>query len=269
MDVDELIDAVGKTKGRFASKSNRIAKLIGMWPGLEKRFVSMIEHGHGSTDKARLAYATLLMMETGIRTGRESSAEGWICENQIICRKPNKEKKLKVGDVIWRHPMFGKHVSTYGLTTLLNKHVRLRIRKIKGKKKPFLQVSFVGKKLVDQRLIVEHPTLIRYVKDVRSEDTFLGIKYPELFKFVKKYVGKGYTPKDIRMTKVNLIFIDIFGNDPRREEFEEATTKSARKRILSEVIEETANIIGHTKSVCRSAYLSSDLLTHITNKETK
>lgn len=259
MDVNELIDAVGLKRGHFATKSNRISKLIGMWPGLEAKFESMIVRGGGTTETARLAYAVLLMMETGIRTGNETSAEGWICENQIICRKDNKAKKLKVGDVIWQHPLYGQHVKTFGLTTLLNSHV-----KKKGKK---LTIEFVGKKLVDQELVVTNPTLVKYCPHVRSQDTFLGIAYNDLKKFVKKSVGKGFTPKDIRMTKVNLIFVDIFGNDPRRTEFEDATTKGARKRILSEVIEETANKIGHTKSVCRSAYLSAPLISHITTWE--
>ncbi len=261
MNVDDLVDAVGKTRGSFKAKSNRAAKLIAQWDSLERKFESMIERGNGSSETARLAYATLLMMETGIRTGNETSAEGWICENQIVCRKANKEKKLKVGDVIWKHPMYGKHVQTYGLTTLLNGHV---IKK--GRKK--LQIAFVGKKLVDQVLTVKNPTLVKWLNEVRCDDSFLGISYHELKKFVKKYVGKGYTPKDIRMAKVNMIFIDIFGNSPRREEFEEATTKSARKKILAQTIEETAGIIGHTKSVCRSAYLSAPLLDTITNQET-
>lgn len=254
--VDELIDAVGKIKGSFKNKSHRAAKLIDRWDALESKFESMIERGRGWTKQARLAYATLLMMETGIRTGNESSAEGWVCENQIVCRKANKEKKLKVGDVIWRHPMYGKHVATYGLTTLQNGHV---IKK--GKKK--IQIAFVGKKLVDQHFIISNPTLVEWMDTVRSDDSFLGIKYHELKNFVKKYVGRGFTPKDIRMAKVNMIFIDLFGGTPAREAFEEASTKTARRKVLMDTIAETAEKIGHTKSVCKSAYLSSDLLHHI------
>lgn len=256
MDVNQLIDAVGKIKGPFTNKSNRVAKLIAGWPTLEHKIVGMIERGQGHTSTAKLAYATLLMMETGIRTGNEKSAEGWICENQIICRKDNPAKGLKVGDVIWRHPLYGQHVQTFGLTTLRGNHANLKRKR--------LTISFVGKKLVDHELIVKHPTLIKFYKKRPSYALWLGIEYNDLKKFVKKYVGKNYTPKDIRMAKVNIIFIEIFGNDPRRTEFEDATTKSARKKILSEVIGQTADIIGHTKSVCRSAYLSADLIKRIT-----
>jgi DNA topoisomerase IB len=193
------------------------------------------------------------MMETGIRTGNEGSAEGWICVNQIVCRKTNKAKGLKKGDIIWRHPEYGKHVSTYGLTTLLQDHVSPHIQN-----RPGLTISFTGKKLVDQKLTTKHPTLIKYCPNNGQGNLWLGISYPQLKKFVKKYVGSKYTPKDLRM-----IFVNLFGVDPHKKDFAAATTKSGRKKILSDAIEETANIIGHTKSVCRSAYLSQPMLSWI------
>jgi DNA topoisomerase IB len=259
MDVPTLIENVGKVKGHFKTKSNRAAKLIEIWDDLESKFVSMVERGQGQTETARLAYALLLMMETGIRTGNESSAEGWKCVNQIVCRKDNPAKNLKIGDIIWRHPEYGKMVSTYGLTTLLNEH-------IKGRGK-VLKINFIGKKLVDQDLTVRHPTLLKHRPKGKPKELWLGIDYYSLKKFVKKYVGKGYTPKDLRMAKVNILFISKFGVDPYKSDFASCTTKGGRKKILASAIEETANIVGHTKSVCRSAYLSAPLLSYILTQE--
>ena len=255
MKTNELLSNVGKSRGHFASKSNRIAKLIDMWPELESKFVAMIKRGRGSSEQARMAYATLLMMETGIRTGNESSAEGFICDNRKIAQKDNPEKGYKKGDVIWQHPSHGKLVKTYGLTTLLHNHVTRN-----GKK---LEISFVGKKIVEQNLIVRHPILLRYCPKGDKNDLFLGIRYYELKKFVKRYVGRGFTPKDIRMTKVNLIFVNKFGRKPHDRNFDVETTKAGKKKILSLAIEETANMIGHTKGVCRSSYLSPSLLQFI------
>src|SRR5579863_10210435 len=143
-----LLDYVGNPRGRYSDKNNRAAKLISIWDDLTEKFSRMTERGNGESDTARHAYGLLLMMETGIRVGNESSAEGWISENQIVARKSNKEKGIKKGDVIWQHEKFGELVQTYGLTTLLNKHVRL--------KKDKLILSFTGKKLVDQRLTVKN-----------------------------------------------------------------------------------------------------------------
>jgi DNA topoisomerase IB len=246
----ELLEHIGSKRGHFKFKSNRIAKLIEMWPVLESKFIAMIHRGRKKTAQARFAYATLLMMETGLRTGNETSAEGWVCENQIVCKKDNPDKGLKVGDIIWRHPLYGQHVQTFGLTTLMNSHVR----RFKG----FVRIDFVGKKLVDQRLYVYHPEIVQYCPRGKSNELFLEIDYYSLKKFVKKYVGKNYTPKDIRMAKANLVFIEKL--IPKQTEYEAAETKTARKRVVGSTIEETANVIGHTKGVCRSAYLSQPLI---------
>ena len=91
----------------------------------------------------------------------------------------------------------------------------------------------------------------------------MDLDYYTLKKFIKKSVGKGFSPKDIRTAKVNLIFISKFGRNPHRKAFETSTTKSGRKKVLSTCIEETADIIGHTKGVCKSAYLSKPMIDFI------
>lgn len=258
MNSIELTEATGKKRGHFASKCNRVAKLIEVWADLESKMVSMIERGSGSTDTARLAYATLLMMETGIRVGNESSAEGFVCENRMVAQKSNKERGIKKGDVIYQHPNYGKVCKTYGLTTLLCDHVHSN-----GKRLTF---SFLGKKMVEQNLVTSHKSLVRhcpYLSHSANGNLWLDITYNELKKFVKKYVGKNYTPKDLRMAKVNIIFIGLFSKPPYKDEWKTATSKSARNKILGACIEETASIIGHTKGVCKSAYLSKDLITYI------
>jgi len=260
MNTQTLTEWIGNPRGAIKRKENRAIRLIRMWSKLEAKLIRIIERGGGVSETAICGYAVLLMMETGIRIGNESSAEGWICDNQIICRKDNPAKGLKIGDVIWKHPEFGNHVKTYGLTTLLHSHV-----KKKGKK---LEVSFVGKKLVDQNLVTRHPTLIQFKPTGQPDDLFLGIDYYTLKKFIKKYVGSKYTPKDLRTAKVNLIFVDKFGAAKIQKEFSLATTKSGRKKVLGTAIEEVAGIIGHTKGVCKSAYLSAPLISTILNTST-
>jgi DNA topoisomerase IB len=255
MTKQDLVDNLGKVRGHFKDKSNRIAKLVFEWPELESKMDSFVQRGQ-TTYHARLAYAVLLMMETGIRTGNETSAEGWICQNEIIARKDNPQKSIKKGDVIWRHPQYGQFVQTFGLTTLQHRHIR--------RYKTKLRIDFVGKKLVDQSIFTRHPTLIRLCPRGKSNELFLDITYNDLKKFVKKYVGCQYTPKDLRMAKANLVFIDLFAG--RLPCYIQATTKRDRKQILGDTIEQTASIIGHTKSVCKSAYLSQPLLGFITNQ---
>lgn len=254
MNTKDLINNIGNKRGRFSNKCHRIAKLIDEWDSLESKFVDMVERGQGQTQTARLAYGMLVMLETGIRVGNESSAEGFVCDNQKIAQKNNPAKGIKKGDVVYQHPDHGKLVKTYGLTTLLNSHVKGR--------RGSLNISFVGKKIVAQSLTVKHSTLLQYRPQGNPNDLWLGIRYPDLKKFVKRYVGRQYTPKDLRMAKVNKIFLSIF-NQKVIKEFLNTTTKSGRKKILAAAIEETANIIGHTRSVCKSAYLSQPLINYI------
>lgn len=234
----KLLDEVGNVRGHFKTKENRAAKLIAVWDDLESKFEDMIVRGNGETETARLAYACLTMMETGIRVGNEGSAEGFVCENKY-------------------HEMFGKEVQTFGLTTLLKKHVSVSRKK--------LEISFTGKKLVEQNLVIVRKSLIEFAPET-DDETWLGIDYNGFKKFVKRYVGRNFSPKDIRTAKVNKLFVERFVADTLAK-YIEASRKSDRKRLLSETIEATAEVIGHTKSVCKSAYLSSPLLRLIADAE--
>lgn len=231
--VLRLTDAVGSLHGRNADKDNRVRKLLADWDALANKLRRMVVRGGGSTETAVLAYATLLMMETGIRVGNEESAEGFVSVNK------------------W-HPDCGKLVKTYGLTTLEGRHVS-----VEG---GVLTLAFVGKKIVNQTLRTADPFLVRYAPVPQAADLpWLGIDYPTLYKFVKKYVGRAYKPKDIRAAKVNRLFIDNFAG-PRAANFAAAAKKSDRNRAVKECVEVTAETIGHTPGVCRSAYMSKHLL---------
>lgn len=236
----DLVQAVGKVKGHFAKKENRAAKLISMWPSLQRKLEGMVVRGKGRTEQARCAYAILVMMETGIRIGNEDSAEGFVCENKF-----DKER-------------YGKTVQTFGLTTLRGTHVYGN-----GPRGSFIRLSFTGKKHVDQQLMIYNRTLIRFCPDVGADELWLGgITDAQLRKFVKRYVGRGFSPKDIRTAKVNILFVNSFAEDYGIHYVKE-TTKSGRKKVVASCIAEVANRIGHTKAVCRSAYLSKPLLANI------
>lgn len=230
-----LLHLVGPSAGHFKHKHNRARKLLDRWGELEEKFVGMVERGGGESYTARCAYGLLVMMETGIRIGNETSAEGFVCINKF-------------------HPDFGKEVRTYGLTTLLNEHV------VPGRRRFLL--SFTGKKLVSQELEVRDPLLVEYRPRGPAPELWLGISKYELTKFVKKYVGWNFCPKDLRIAKVNLEFCRRFARRYAGP-FAAATRQPDRKRVVSACIEETAAAIGHTKAVSKSAYLSSPMLDNI------
>lgn len=232
---EDITNRVGKARGHNSVKENRVQKLINNWDMLENKLIRIIKRGHGISLSARCAYGLLLIMETGIRTGNESSAEGYVCNQK-------------------HHVDFGKPIKVYGLVTLLPQHLRL----VNGK----LYISFLGKKAVKQSLSTQHNTLVHFYNIIRSlsHNPFLGITYRQLRKFTSRYVGNEFTPKDIRTARVNLEFIARFDNNLS------VKTKREAKKYMASIIQDTAEKIGHTKGVCKKSYLSGNLLQYCMDK---
>lgn len=225
-------------------KFRKIQSLINNWDVLRNKMKNYIERGYGTSITARLAYGVLLMMETGMRVGNEGSAEGYVCNNKYL-------------------PEFGKTIKTYGLTTINIDHVYRRNGTIFA--------NFTGKKGVEQYLRTSEPTLVKYytqiIGDRSKQAQFLGIdgekSTTRLFKaFVKRSIGPKFTPKDIRTASVNLRFIDNL----KEMEPEPQDKKGNVNRILNTLIEKTADQIGHTRGVCKSAYLSKTLVATIADR---
>jgi DNA topoisomerase IB len=231
---------IGKAKGHMQDKHNRAQKIYNAWDELKRKMCDMIERGHGTTDTARQAYCMLLLMETGVRSGNADSAKGYVCDQK-------------------HHELYGKEVGTFGLTTLLPKHITQRSGTIK--------ISFTGKKLVDQSIVTKHPVLVRYIHTVmesHDKPTAFGVKDKALRKFTRKYIGKGFHPKDIRTALVNRLFINIVENDHILNA--KPSTKKEANAVLKTLILKVAERIGHTKGVCKSAYLSPTLYQVVKDK---
>lgn len=241
--VIDLRDAVGNPRGRNSDKNHRVAKLMKEWDDLKAKLANMVRRGGGKSETARLAYATLLIMETGIRVGNEESAEGFISVGQ----------RVKDGKIVWQSETHGKLCKTYGLTTLTVDHVTI----LKGE----LRLAFVGKKHVEQNLTTTNRVLVDCAptRNRNPGELWLGVTDARLRKFVKRYVGKCFTPKDIRRAYVNILFCDNFGEDFFLD-YHTAAKKSDRNRVVKACVEKTAATVGHTPGVCRSAYLSHPML---------
>jgi len=236
----ECVEVIS-VKKLFSDKYFRAKKLLNDWNKIKLKLEEMLERGlYNKTHTAKCAWAVLVMMETGIRVGNEKSAEGYLCVNAY-------DKNFK------------KNIKTYGLTTLLKKHCFVRNYSNSGR----LYMNFVGKKSVSQSFIVESADLVRsynwlFVNKLAKE-TLLDVTHYELTKFVKRYIGKKYSIKDIRTAKVNQVFIDTMTIYEALIESVKLTKKSEANKIAMEVVEVTAAKIGHTKQVCKSRYVSPNL----------
>lgn len=217
----------------FDDKQKRAVKLASKFEELDRKFDGMIERGNYVTDTARCALACKMMMHTGIRIGNESSSEGYMTNPH-----PNSKKK----------PEF---VKTYGLTTLLPNHIQVQRGKV--------YVNFLGKKSVENSFCIGG-TLVKQIKEVLSTvsdgETFLEITAYELTKFIKRYVGRKFTPKDFRTMRANM-----YANEKMLElmKHEAPTTKREYNAEVREVCEFVSEKLNNTPGVCKKSYIDGDL----------
>jgi len=215
-------------KGKF----NRYAKIGEMADELEKDFVREIKVNYNSKE-ARCAYMCLLMMRYGIRVGNEGSAEGYVSG-----MKQNK----------------GEIVQTFGVTTLLNKHVLFEGDKM------FL--DFIGKEQVKHKIKVLEPLIVdvgrRYYREDAPEEKWLGIEYRTLFKYVRKMVGKAFVPKDFRTFCANTVAwrtIQRFLDHPMTYE-----KKTPANKEVKNIVWVVSKRLGNTPGIAKRNYIDHRML---------
>lgn len=212
----------------YTDKFNRMVKLAYMFEELSQKFDGMIKRGNCISDNARLALACKMMLYTGIRIGNEGSAEGYMT-------KPLPKSK--------EQPRF---VKTYGLTTLLREHLVFS-----GRRAVF---RFLGKKHVDNTFEVGGSLAkqIRSMAENFEGETLFGITDYQLTKFVKKYVGARFTPKDFRTLRANMLAYEMLSEISGR------LLPSTKKAFNSEVREIAVYVSEHlnnTPAVCKASYI--------------
>ena len=220
-------------KANYEDKHNRMVKLAMMFEQLSEKFDRMIVKGDYVTDTARCALACKMMMYTGIRIGNEGSAEGYVTKPH-----PNSKKE----------PEF---VQTYGLTTLLPQHVLVKGRKV--------YLNFLGKKQVENSFTLTGE-LAKQVKEVlktvEDGETLFEVTEYELTKFIKKYVGRRFTPKDFRTLRANMYAWEKFMEISEREL---PSTKSEFNKEVKEIATYVSEHLNNTPGVCKASYIDSML----------
>lgn len=220
-------------KAGYDDKQNRMVKLAARFEELSEKFDRMIEKGGYVTDTARCALACKMMMYTGIRIGNEDSAEGYVTKPH-----PNSNKE----------PEF---VKTYGLTTLLPEHVLVKGRKV--------YLNFVGKKQVENSFTLtgELAKQVREVlKTVEQGETLFEITEYELTKFIKRYVGRRFTPKDFRTMRANMYAWEKFEEIKQREL---PGTKTEFNKEVKEIATYVSEHLNNTPGVCKKSYIDDML----------
>jgi len=233
---DEEIVLFGNTNGSFKSnnrtisKFNRVSKIAKDYNKIYSKLIGFLL---GKNElKQRLSYACILMLESGIRIGNEKSSEGYT-------------SKVRGYE--------GQKVQTYGLTTLKPEHIKFENDK--------LYLDFIGKKLVDQLIEIDNQLLIEHGKRFyelnKDKETWLCINNYELTKFIKKYIGRKFVPKDLRTLTANIkaykVSKDIFNR-------EKPNKRKEAKAEVREICEKTSEFLGNSSQICKKSYLDKRLL---------
>lgn len=219
-------DPIAKKKAKF----QRMARIASNLPEIEKKLWNII---NSKKNDAKFAYSVLLMINTGIRSGNEGSAEGYICN-------------------IKNHELFGQTIQTYGITTLKKEHIEFKNDK--------LIIEFLGKKAVEQNIQINDPDLVKwgqYFYNNSKTDLWLDIKKNELSEFIKSKIGKKYSIKDFRTVKANLTAgtkaVEL--NTP-----EKPTSKKDVTQEVKTIVETVSEQLGNTPSIAKGAYINPEIL---------
>lgn len=147
---------------------------------------------------------------------------------------------------------------TYGVTTLLRRHVQVRGRRIRLSF-PSKAGVHVRSELVDEELADAIRGLLAVkggarVFKYRWEDGVCNLTSKRLNDYVKDYLGEEFTAKDFRTWGGTLLAAVCFAERVEREGFPESRTDE--KRSVTAVMRRVAKQLGNTPAVVRSSYVS-------------
>lgn len=222
------VDAAGRKQYRYhpdwnrirnQSKYHRLQTFAAHLPAIRQQVDKDLARHNLDHDKV-IALVVRLMELTSIRVGNES---------------------------------YKKLYGSFGLTTLMDKHV-----KIEGSK---INFQFKGKKGVIHNIALQSKKLARLVKqcrDIPGKELFqyynadgqhCSIGSGDVNTYLKNITGEDFTAKDFRTWAGSVSALYAF-----KEAGEFETVSECKKKIIS-VLDEVAVNLGNTRTVCKKYYV--------------
>ena len=153
---------------------------------------------------------------------------------------------------------YAKTNKHYGLTTMRNRHV-----KVKG---GTIEFSFRGKSGVDHTIELENPRMARVVRSCQEipgqelfqyldhDDQRHSIDSSDVNAYLQEISGQPFTAKDFRTWAGTVLAAMAL------QEFESFDSEAAAKKNIVAAIERVAERLGNTPSVCRKCYVHPAIL---------
>ena len=149
------------------------------------------------------------------------------------------------------------HDGTYGVTTLLRRHVEVKGRRIRlsfpAKHGIRVRTEVVDADLAGamRRLLeIGGPRVFKY----EWEDRTYNLTNKRLNDYVKIYLGEEFSAKDFRTWGGTLLAAIHFADSAKQHGFPETVTE--QKRSVTAVMRRVAKQLGNTPAVTRSSYVS-------------
>jgi DNA topoisomerase-1 len=148
---------------------------------------------------------------------------------------------------------YKKLYGSFGLTTLMNKHVKIEGTRLnfefKGKKGVFHKIALQSRRLAN---------LVKQCRDIPGRELFqyydedgnrCAVGSGDVNNYLKDITGEDFTAKDFRTWAGSVSALYAF---KQAGEFDNVT--ECRKKILS-VLDEVAGNLGNTRTVCKKYYV--------------
>lgn len=156
--------------------------------------------------------------------------------------------------------VYASENGSFGIATIRPKHV-----KVKG---DTIEFDFPGKsgvrqqrQLTDRDVAKVIRALLRgQAKEVfyfrNGNDEVIDVKRRHINEYIKEVMGAKFSAKDFRTWAGTLLCASALARVGAEDE-----STSVRKRKVVSAIKETAEVLGNTPAVCRSSYISPEVLT--------
>jgi DNA topoisomerase-1 len=159
---------------------------------------------------------------------------------------------------------------TFGVTTLLRRHVTVRGRRIRLSF-PAKSGNRVRTTLVDEELAKEIRALLKVKGGARVfkyewEGALYNLTSKRLNDYVKIHLGEEFTAKDFRTWGGTLLAATCFADHVEKHGFPE--TRREEKRSITHVMRRVAERLGNTPAVTRASYVSPAVIEQYLDRRT-
>ncbi|HET9671451.1 MAG TPA: DNA topoisomerase IB [Actinomycetota bacterium] len=157
---------------------------------------------------------------------------------------------------------------SYGLATLRRSHVR-----VEGDEIRFDYVAKGGKRQVQR---IRDPQVARLTRSLlrrkdpgkellayREGRTWRDVRSEDINAYLKELVREEVSAKDFRTWHATVLMAALLASEEAR-----LSSVTSRKRVVSSVVKEVAEVLGNTPTVCRTSYIDPRVLDLFLDGET-